>query len=120
MKKMRKTNPNLINLIGNLKAASREGSGAIWRDLALRLEKSKRNYAAVNVSKVNRHTKSDDLVLVAGKVLGSGDMDHKVTIAALNFSEQAISKINSAGGECIKIEEMAERHPKGSGVIILR
>ena len=120
MKKIRKTNPNIINLIGDLKAATRENGAAIWRDLALRLEKPRRNYAAVNVSKVNRHTKADDVVLIAGKVLGAGDIDHKVTIAALDFSGQAISKLSSVGGECVEIEELMKRNPKGSGVIILR
>ena len=120
MKMVKKTNPRLVTLIGDLKAATRGGGGAIWRDVAMRLEKPRRNYAAVNVSKINRHTAPDDLVLVTGKVLGSGEIDHKVTVAALQFSEGAASKIKSAGGECLKIEELVEKHPKGSGIIILR
>ncbi|KQC16276.1 MAG: 50S ribosomal protein L18e [Methanothrix sp.] len=120
MKMVKKTNPILVALIDDLKAVTRENGTAIWRDVAIRLEKPRRNYAAVNVSKINRHTSPDDLVLVTGKVLGSGDIDHKVTVAALQFSEQAASKIKSAGGECLKIKELAEKHPKGSGIIILR
>jgi large subunit ribosomal protein L18e len=120
MKMVKKTNPRLIALIDDLKAATRGEGGAIWRDVAMRLEKPRRNYAAVNVSKINRHTAPDDLVLVAGKVLGSGDIDHKVTVAALQFSEQAASKIKLAGGECLKIEELVEKHPAGSSIIILR
>ena len=120
MKKVKKTNPRLVVLIDDLKAATRKDGAAIWRDVAIRLEKSRRKYAAVNVSKINRHTAPDDLVLITGKVLGSGDLDHKVTVAALHFSEQAASKIKSAGGECLKIEELVEKHPKGSGIIILR
>jgi large subunit ribosomal protein L18e len=120
MNMVKKTNPRLVTLIDDLKTATRENGAAIWRDVACRLDKPRRNYAAVNVSKINRHTAPNDLVLVAGKVLGSGDIDHKVTVAALHFSEQAASKIKSAGGECLKIEELAEKHPKGSGIIILR
>ncbi|AET64347.1 50S ribosomal protein L18e [Methanothrix harundinacea] len=120
MKKVKKTNPGLVTLIDDLKAATRNDGSAIWRDVAKRLEKPRRNYAAVNVSKINRHTAPDDLVLVAGKVLGTGDLDHKVTVAALQFSEQAASKIKSAGGECLRIDELADKHPKGSGIIILR
>jgi len=120
MKMVKKTNPRLVALIDDLKAATRENGTAIWRDVACRLEKPRRNYAAVNVSKINRHTAPDDLVRVTGKVLGAGDIDHKVTVAALHFSGQAVSKIKSAGGECLKIEELAEKHPKGSGIIILR
>jgi large subunit ribosomal protein L18e len=120
MKMIKKTNPRLVALIDHLKAATRESGTPIWRDVATRLEKPRRNYAAVNVSKINRHTAPDDLVLVAGNVLGSGDIDHKVTVAALHFSGQAASKIKLVGGECLKIEELAEKNPKGSGIIILR
>jgi len=120
MKRIKKTNPWLINLIDDLKAASRKSEVAIWRDVARRLEKPKRNYAAVNVSKINRHTASNDLVLIAGKVLGAGSINHSVTVAALGFSEQAASKIKSAGGECLKIKEMVEKHPNGSKIVILR
>lgn len=120
MKIIKKTNPRLVRLISDLKAASRESKAAIWRDVAERLEKPRRNYAAVNLSKINRHTGADDTVLVAGKVLGAGEIDHRVTVAALGFSEQAASKIVSAGGRCMKIEELIRLHPKGTGIKILR
>ena len=120
MKNIEKTNPRLVSLISNLKAASRNNGVAIWRDIARRLEKPRRNYAAVNLSKINRHTKPNDTVLIAGKVLSSGDLDHSVTIAALDFSSQAMSKIASAGGKCLDIEELIMEQPKGTGIKILR
>jgi large subunit ribosomal protein L18e len=43
-----------------------------------------------------------------------------VTVAALGFSGQAVSKIESAGGKCIRIEKLMQEHPKGSGIKILR
>lgn len=115
-----KTNPRIVRLIGDLKAATRETGAPIWRDIAKRLEKPSRNYAAVNLSKINRHTQSNDTVLVAGKVLASGDLEHSVTVAALNFSNQAMSKIQAAGGKCLAIEKLMVEHPKGSGIKILR
>ena len=115
-----KTNPRIVRLIGELKAASRESGAPLWRDVAQRLEKPNRNYAAVNLSKINRHTQSNDTVLVAGKVLASGDIGHSVTVAALNFSSQARSKILAAGGKCVMIEKLMAEHPKGSGIKILR
>lgn len=115
-----KTNPRIVRLIGELKAASRESGAPLWRDIAKRLEKPSRNYAAVNLSKINRHTKSNDTVLVAGKVLANGDIEHSVTVAALNFSSQAMSKIQAAGGKCLLIEKLMAEHPKGSGIKILR
>jgi large subunit ribosomal protein L18e len=120
MKDLKKTNPRLVSLIGDLKAASRENNVSIWRDVAKRLEKPRRNYAAVNLSKINRHTSEDDRVLVAGKVLGTGDLNHKVVVAALGFSEQASEKIMAAGGKCLKIDELIKLHPRGSNIILLR
>ncbi len=115
-----KTNPRIVRLIGDLKAASRESGAPLWRDVARRLEKPARSYAAINLSKINRHTKSNDTVLVAGKVLAAGDIGHSVTVAALNFSSQARSKITAAGGKCMMIENLIAEHPKGSGIKILR
>ena len=115
-----KTNPRIVRLIGNLKAASRESGAPLWRDVARRLEKPNRSYAAINLSKINRHTQSNDTVLVAGKVLASGNIGHSVTVAALNFSNQARSKIMAAGGQCLMIEKLMTEHPKGSGIKILR
>jgi large subunit ribosomal protein L18e len=115
-----KTNPRIVRLIGDLKAASRESGAPLWRDVARRLEKPARSYAAINLSKINRHTKSNDTVLVAGKVLAAGDIGHSVTVAALNFSTQARSKIVAAGGKCMMIENLIAEHPKGSGIKILR
>lgn len=120
MKSSAKTNPSIIRLIDELKAASRENGAPLWRDIAKRLEKPRRNYAAVNLSKINRHTKSNDTVLVAGKVLAAGDLDHSVNVAALSFSSEASSKIEGAGGKCLAIGTLMQEHPKGSGIKILR
>lgn len=115
-----KTNPRIVRLIGELKAASRESGAPLWRDVARRLEKPNRSYAAINLSKINRHTQSNDTILVAGKVLAAGDLEHGVIVAALNFSSQARSKIIAAGGKCLMIENLIAEHPKGSGIKILR
>lgn len=115
-----KTNQRLIRLIDDLKAASRQNGVGLWRDIARRLEKPSRNYAAVNLSKINRHTGSNDVILIPGKVLASGELDHSVTVAALGFSSQAASKILAAGGKCLEIEKLIQEQPKGTGVKILR
>jgi len=57
---------------------------------------------------------------VPGKVLGSGILDSKVTVAALNFSEAAVDKIAGKQGECLSIEQLLSQNPKGSHVRILR
>lgn len=116
---IRKTNPQITQLIKNLKEKSYQEEAAVWKDLARRLERSTRRQAEVNLSQINRHTSPDELVLVPGKVLGSGALDHKIQVAALSFSESAREKIGTAGGECLEISELMEKTPKGSGVRII-
>jgi large subunit ribosomal protein L18e len=115
-----KSNPRLTELIRLLKKSSSENEVQIWRDIAIRLEKPSKNYAEVNVSKINRYAKEGETLLIPGKVLGSGVLDSKVTVAALNFSESAVSKISGKQGECISIEQLLTQNPKGSHVRILR
>ncbi len=117
---MEKTNPKITQLITSLKEKSYKEEAAIWKDIARKLEKSTRRQAEVNLSQINRHTKPDDLVLVPGKVLSSVVLDHKVQIAALNFSKKAALKIDNAGGECMEINQLLEKNPKGTGVKIIQ
>jgi len=130
MRRKRKTNPQINKLIEDLKRIARENSAPIWRDIAKRLEKPRRNYAAVNLSKINRYSSSNDTILVPGKVLSSGTMEKPVTVAALGFSKKAFEKIckcreggkegkGEERGKCITIEELVKNNPKGSGVKII-
>ena len=114
-----KTNPYLVNLIIKLKKKSNEENVKIWRDVAERLNRPTRRRAEVNISKINRYSKENETVLVPGKVLGSGKLDHKVTVAALAFSKNAKNKIKKAGGRCISIDTLLEENPKGSNVRIM-
>jgi len=115
-----KTNPRLASLIVLLKNTSRENEAKIWREIASRLETSGRNYAEVNLSKINRYANNGETILVPGKVLGSGVLEQSVKVAALNFSASATSKIRDAKGQCMTIEQLLADNPKGSGVRILR
>ena len=119
MKNNYKTNLQLLDLISGLKKQSREKQVPLWRDIALRLERPTRNYPEVNLSRINRYTKEKDLILVPGKVLGAGELDHQLTVAALSFSGSAKNKITAAGGSCLTIQELITRNPEGSRVRIL-
>jgi large subunit ribosomal protein L18e len=116
----RKTNPRLSGLISLLKSTSRENEVNIWRDIADRLEGPARNYAEVNLSKINRYAANGDTIIVPGKVLGSGMIEASVRVAALNFSASASEKIREANGECMSIEELISANPSGSRVRVLR
>jgi large subunit ribosomal protein L18e len=120
MKETKSTNPQLIQLIRFLKKQSREKEAAIWRDVAKHLAKTKQQRAAVNLSRINRHTQKGDTVVVPGKLLGAGALDHSVTVAAFNASEKAKEKLVAAKAKCLSIPELVEKNPKGANVKIIR
>jgi large subunit ribosomal protein L18e len=120
MKRNLKTDPNLVALIDGLKAKERESGAVIWRDIAKRLEKPRRNWAETNLSKLDRYANDGETVLVPGKVLAAGSITKKLTVAAYSFSEKAETEIAAAGGKTISIADLAIMNPKGSGVRIMR
>ncbi len=117
---MRKDNPELVDMINTLKLKARENKARIWRDIAERLEAPSSNYAEVNLSKIERHANDGDIIVVPGKVLGSGVLSKKVTVAAWKFSQKADEKIKNAGGRTLSILELIDENPKGSNVRIMR
>ncbi|MHC1599068.1 MAG: 50S ribosomal protein L18e [Candidatus Methanofastidiosia archaeon] len=117
MKKMKKTNPNLVRLIETMRTKGYKDSVALWIALAKKLSKPSRAQCEVNISKLNRYTQEGEIIVVPGKVLGSGELDHKLTVAAYNFSQSAREKIGKIG-ETWSLEELMEKNPKGSNIRI--
>ncbi len=113
------TNVYLYALIKKLRKVARDNNARIWRDVARILERPKRKRVFVNLYKINKLTKSNEAIVIPGKVLGVGEIDHPVRVAALAFSERARSKIIKAGGEVLQIEDLINNNPKGSGVKII-
>jgi len=106
-------------LIRFLKKQSRENNVKIWKDVAERLAKPKRKRIAVNVSRLNRYTEKKETVVVPGKVIGTGKIDHPITVAAFSFSEKAKEKIKVARGKTISLLQLIKKNPKGSNVKII-
>ena len=113
--KTKKTNQHTENLIKKVKeTASKEGSG-FWKRIGNELEKPRRKRREVNISSLERNTREGEIVLVPGKVLGEGELNHNLTVAALKFSEAAKTKIE----KIMTIKELLEKNPKGKGVRII-
>ncbi|MBV0901064.1 50S ribosomal protein L18e [Haloarcula salina] len=116
---MSKTNPRLSSLIADLKSAARSSGGAVWGDVAERLEKPRRTHAEVNLGRIERYAQEDETVVVPGKVLGSGVLQKDVTVAAVDFSGTAETKIDQVG-EAVSLEQAIENNPEGSQVRVIR
>ena len=120
MRKTKSTNPELTQLIRYLKKQAREAQAKIWLDVAEYLSKSNRQRVAVNLSRINRHTENKAVVVVPGKVLGSGVINHQVTLASFGVSEKAKEKLAAAKVTYLSIPELVEENPKGANVKIIR
>ena len=118
MKRTGPTNPLLQDLINELKKKSIEHEVQIWKRIAIDLEKPTRQRRIVNLHKINKYTQEKDIVIVPGKVLAGGELDHNVVIAAFGFSNAALEKINKIG-KAISINDLIKENPKGKGIRII-
>jgi len=116
---MSKTNPRLSSLIAKLKSTSRSEGANVWSDIADRLEKPRSTHAEVNLGRIERYAQEDETVVVPGKVLGSGVLQKEVTVAAVDFSSSAETKIEQVG-ETLELEQALEQNPEGSDVRVIR
>jgi len=115
---MKKSNPQITELISFLYASAEKHDADIWKAIAKKLEKPSRNWAEVNIDKIAKHLNEGEIALVTGKVLGDG-APQKIEVAALGFSEQARKKIEEAGGKCYSLREIVDKNPKGKGIRII-
>ena len=119
VKRTKPTNPILQKLIQELKKRSSEQSVNLWKRVALDLEKPTRQRRVVNLSRINRHTKENEIIVVPGKVLGSGILNHKLTIAAYQFSDGAKEKLEKSGASVLSLLELSKEKPDGKRIRII-
>ena len=113
------TNPILQNIITELKKRAKEQNAPLWKRVADELERATRQRRVVNLSRLNRYTKENEVIIVPGKVLGSGRLEHKLTISAFQISESARKKLEEIGGKIISLLEISKENPKGRRIRII-
>ncbi|MGI0097513.1 MAG: 50S ribosomal protein L18e, partial [Nitrosopumilaceae archaeon] len=113
------TNQVVIQMVKLLKQASIKNDAPIWSKLAKLALKTSSARRVVNLTKINDVTKENDVIVVPGKVLGTGNVLHKVTLSSFSISNSAAKKIIESGGKIISFSEMIEKFPTGKGVSII-
>jgi len=113
------TNPILQDLIHELKKRGSQQSVSLWKRVASDLEKPTRQRRVVNLSRISRHTKENEVIIVPGKVLGAGDLEHKLTISAFQFSDGAKEKIEKVGAKIVPLLELSKENPSGKKIRII-
>ena len=105
-------------MVKDLKQASKKNEAPIWSklaDLAIKPSSAKR---VVNLSRINKTTKDNDILFVPGKVLGTGNISHKITLSSFSMSVTAAKKIIQTGGSIITYSDMIKKFPTGKDVMI--
>ena len=103
----------LIRLLENTKIN-------LWKEIAGTLKHARRVRPEANLGHINRVVKDGDIVIVPGKILGSGELEHKITIGALTWSESVVEKAKKAGAQLLSLPQMLEAYPSGSNVRIVK
>ncbi|HII65718.1 TPA: 50S ribosomal protein L18e [Candidatus Woesearchaeota archaeon] len=119
MKRTGPTNPELQGLITELRKRGIAHDAALWKRIALDLERPTRQRRVVNLSRISRYSQENDVVVIPGKVLGAGSLSHKLTISAYQFSSGAREKIEQAGGKVVPLLDLSKDAPKGKTIRII-
>jgi large subunit ribosomal protein L18e len=110
----KKRNQELVETIIKAKKSEK------WLEIAEILSSPRRKRVEMNLNEINEKSKNGEIILIPGKVLSQGELNKKIKIAAVNFSEKAKEKITKSGANSLSILELIKENPKAEGVKILR
>ena len=108
----RKSNSELIETII---AAKKKKA---WTKVAAMLAGSRKNQINVNLNELNK-LKEREKVIVPGKVLSQGEINKKVKVVALGFSEKAKEKLLKSGSDVSSILKEIKSNPEAKDIKIL-
>ncbi len=113
------TNQLVIRMAKDLKKASTKNEAPIWAKLAEYALKPSIARRDINLNRIGQLTKENDTVVFPGKVLGTGNVTHKITLCSFSISNSAANKIIENGGKIISYSDLIEQNPTGKGVVLL-
>lgn len=110
----RKNNPLLVETLLAAKKNSK------WNEVASILSYPKRKKIQINLREIDKESKAGETIVIPGKVLGDGEIDKKIKIVALNFSERAKEKLSKAKCEVLSILDEIKKNPEAKGFKVLK
>jgi len=105
-----------IELVETIIAAKKHKE---WLKVAHILSGPRRKMININLSEINKKAQEKDIVIVPGKVLSQGEIEKKVKVVALNFSEKAKEKLLKSKIESSSILNEIKKNPEAKGIKIL-
>jgi large subunit ribosomal protein L18e len=111
----RKTNSVLVETIIQSKKKD------AWNEVSELLSGPRRKRVNINLTELNGIEAGDkDILVIPGKVLSEGNVDKKLKIVALGFSERAKEKLLKSGCKVSSILEEIKSNPTGKNIKVLR
>lgn len=105
-----KRNPEIIEIINIAKKNN-------LLNLAKKLSAPRSQYKIINLDELEKI--DSDNILVIGKILGSGNINKKIKIAAIGFSGQAKEKLLKNKSDIQSIKMLLKKNSKLEGVTII-
>jgi len=109
----RKTNPELVETIIHTK------KNKAWLNISHMISTPRRKMVSINLDEIDKQSKDKEFIVIPGKVLGTGDLNKKITLAALSFSTSARDKLNKAKIETLTIKEAMHKNPNAKEIKII-
>ncbi|TLX72011.1 MAG: 50S ribosomal protein L18e [Thaumarchaeota archaeon] len=113
------TNQLVIQMVKELKGASKKNNAPIWSRLAEFALKPSSARRIINIGQIDKFVKDNDVIVVPGKVLGTGNISHKITLCSFSMSNTGAKKVLQSGGKILSFSELIKSHPTGKGVVII-
>jgi len=110
----RKTNLGLVETI----IAAKKNKA--WREIAGLISTPRKRQVSINLSDIDKKSKQGEIIVIPGKVLSQGELNKKIKIVALNFSEKAKEKIIKSGSEAISMLKEIKSNTDAKGIKILK
>ena len=110
----KKTNKELVETIIKAKKKSN------WLKVADKISTTKINQKSLNLDEIDKKASENDVIVIPGKVLGTGKVSKKIKIVALNFSESAKDKLTKDKIEFSTIDKEIKENPEAKKIKLLQ
>ncbi len=90
-----------------------------WKSVAGLLSGPRSRRIVFNLDEINKTAKQGETIVIPGKILSQGELDKKIKLVALAFSEKSKDKILRSKGEISNILDEIKNNPNGKGIRIL-
>ena len=91
-----------------------------WLPIAQMLSVPTKKRQILNLEKIDKMSKEKEIVVIPGKVLSLGEINKKIKIVALSFSEKTKEKLTKSKVPFSSIIDEIKENPEARGIKILK